>query len=310
MSKQSSLDEENYDGFSTPVNTSHRGASLPPTPTKTPKILTKMASQNKVFNSLPPTPGRQLPKPNLSRGAKMRRNSVVKRTNSADCKDDYYDYYDNGVYPQSSSLNEKEMFKVDFNYAYISSTDNLQEQEVLTVPTDYKDTVKVTEIFPDHTPYNQDTYYPSQEDDYEDQTLQRKKLLGRRDPTNLMPQSTDSLESRDAELQDSFETAISSISSSIYQQQKQAEVAEEQREAVNNKRDQAEVLPTARTPNRGYLTQQESVDSTYYQDKLQDQYNQSTEFLEDVGQEVSLHIFSVRLINILYTWRLNLKFII
>lgn len=37
-SRQSSVNDE-FDGFKTPENSSHRGASLPPTPTKTPKVL-------------------------------------------------------------------------------------------------------------------------------------------------------------------------------------------------------------------------------------------------------------------------------
>lgn len=64
-------------------NSSHRGASLPPTPTKTTKILPKPTKTG--FNSLPPTPGRQLPKPNLNhRSAKARRSNLMKRTSSAE----------------------------------------------------------------------------------------------------------------------------------------------------------------------------------------------------------------------------------
>lgn len=262
MSKQSSLDEENYDGFSTPVNTSHRGASLPPTPTKAPKILTRMVSQNKTFNSLPPTPGRQLPTPRPVR----RKNSVVKRANSAEqCKEEYYDYYNNGFYPP----NDKEMYKVDFNFAYLS-TDNLQEQEAAI---DSTDNAKVKPYS-----FNQDNFYPPRMDVYEEATFQRKKLLGRKDHNSLLPQSTDSLESRDAELQDSFETAISSISSSIYQQQQQQQQQQKQIDSV----EQIEEKPQPKSSNRGYLMQQESIDSTYYEQKLQ-----SHNYVEETLQEDS-----------------------
>lgn len=267
MSKQSSLDEENYDGFSTPVNTSHRGASLPPTPTKAPKILTRMVSQNKVFNSLPPTPGRQLPKPRTIR----RKNSVVQRANSAEqCKEEYCDFYNNDYYQQ----NDKEMYKVDFNYAYLS-TDNLQEQEVVA---DASSNVKT-----DPFSFSTDNFYPPRISDYEETAFQRKKLLGRKEHNSLLPQSTDSLESRDAELQDSFETAISSISSSIYQQQQQQQQHQQQQQQQQKEAEPVEEIQERlqmKAPNRGYLTQQESIDSTYYEQKLQ-----SRNYAEDTLQE-------------------------
>lgn len=62
-------------------------------------------------------------------------------------------------------------------------------------------------------------FYPSQESEH-DQTVsaigssRRKKLASKRDASPLLQQNTDSLESRDDELKDSFETAVSSVGSS------------------------------------------------------------------------------------------------
>lgn len=55
--------------------------------------------------------------------------------------------------------------------------------------------------------------YQSQENE-ELSSSRRKKLSGKRDTSPLLQQNTDSLESRDDELKDSFETAVSSVSSS------------------------------------------------------------------------------------------------
>ncbi|KXZ75740.1 hypothetical protein TcasGA2_TC035020 [Tribolium castaneum] len=116
-SRQSSLN----DGFRTPENCSHRGASLPPTPTKAPKMLPKVTP--KAFNSLPPTPGRQLPKPNLNhRSAKPRRNNLMKRTSSAEYNEVDYEYYE-----RPGAVSAKEMYNEDYNYAY-QSIDNLPAQ--------------------------------------------------------------------------------------------------------------------------------------------------------------------------------------
>lgn len=233
-SRQSSVNEENYDGFRTPENSSHRGASLPPTPTKTPKILARLAAHNKPFNSLPPTPGRQLPKPNVNhRSAKARRNSLMKRTNSAD-------YSDNNVgdnyYMRPGAVSAREMYNEDYNYAY-QSTDNLEQVEVDLTPvqnTSENRTIVIAEStnLKNGGQYQQysseDYYYSAQEEckyeqDYyldDTQTSQRRKKLNKRGNSPLLQQNTDSLESRDDELKDSFETAVSSISSSLYQQRR------------------------------------------------------------------------------------------
>nr|XP_022900512.1 protein unc-13 homolog B isoform X8 [Onthophagus taurus] len=114
-SRQSSNHE---DGFRTPENSiTHRGASLPPTPTKTPKVLNRIMGYGKPFNSLPPTPGRQLPKPRV----KCRKNAI-KRTTSADYSEDNLDYQ------RSSGAMSAQAYNEDYNYAY-HSNDNLQEVE-------------------------------------------------------------------------------------------------------------------------------------------------------------------------------------
>ncbi|KAJ8921478.1 hypothetical protein NQ315_003096, partial [Exocentrus adspersus] len=231
-SRQSSLNES-FDGYRTPENTSHRGASLPPTPTKNTKLPTRLTTQSKPFNSLPPTPGRQLPRPNLSRSnARTKRNNLMKRTSSADYADNA-DSYDN-YYIRPGAVSARETYNEDYNYAY-QSIDNLQAQ------TDEADAAPMTNLSDNRTvananylqaktgayqdvhiknePYVDDYYYQDQDyNDYEE-TLppRRKRLLGKRATSPLLQQNTDSLESRDDELKDSFETAVSSMSSSLHQ---------------------------------------------------------------------------------------------
>lgn len=245
-SRQSSFNDENYDGFRTPENSSHRGASLPPTPTKTPKILARLAVQNKPFNSLPPTPGRQLPKPNVNhRSAKARRNSLMKRTNSAEYTDTMGDNYDS-YYMRPGAVSAREMYNEDYNYAY-QSNDNLEQDEVDMTPvpqnvcvnqaTPYLPEVNADQVIGNQYPHQQqeypaeDYYYNAQDDskfletDFyggnSAQQQRRKKLLGKRGNSPLLlQQNTDSLESRDDDLKDSFDTAVSSISSSVYQQKR------------------------------------------------------------------------------------------
>lgn len=254
-SRQGSL-QDGYDECRTPENSSHRGASLPPTPTTTPKLLARIAAtQNKPSASLPPTPGRQLPKPNLNhRSAKNRRNGLLKRTISADYSPehngvanaqnaDQYEYY-----MKPGAVNTENVYNEDYNYAY-ESIDNLPTQvaeqtdahlfvhsTVNTMPV--YSTIITTHNQADVTPtnttytspkqlpntvqdnYYNDNYYTNYNDhnQYEDKSqinLVKKKLIGRRENSPLLQQNTDSLESRDDDLKDSFETAVSTESSSL-----------------------------------------------------------------------------------------------
>lgn len=64
-------------------------------------------------------------------------------------------------------------------------------------------------------PSNESEYfYSSQENDDAALTASRRKKLSKRETSPLLQQNTDSLESRDDELKDSFETAVSSVASS------------------------------------------------------------------------------------------------
>lgn len=284
-SRQSSFNDENYDGYRTPENSSHRGASLPPTPTKTPKILARLAAHNKPFNSLPPTPGRQLPKPNVNhRSAKARRNSIMKRTNSAEYTDNMGETYDN-YYMRPGAVSAREMYNEDYNYAY-QSNDNLEQDDINVTPVqdvcvnqvNYTTDVNMQQQQQPQQQQQQlqqqqqqqeqqqqqqqlgsnnyqqysteDYYYSAQEEPIKDleqdsyynidntQVSQRRKLLSKRDNSPLQQQNTDSLESRDDELKDSFDTAVSSISSSIYQQKRgtypEYTIADENLSSLNN----------------------------------------------------------------------------
>ncbi|KAF5304323.1 hypothetical protein FQA39_LY09702 [Lamprigera yunnana] len=237
-SRQSSInDHESYDGYFASDNTSHRGASLPPTPTKTTKVLARIAANTK---SLPPTPGRKLPQPNYSnhRSAKTRKNNFMKRTSSAEYPDYSNDDIYDDAYIRQGAISAKEVYNEDYNYAY-QSIDNLptdqQEEVTSAIDSDFRSSVTVNvcqnDTFPQYPQSTEEYYYSAQEErdynteqDYyeikqKESTYKRKMMRGRvRSP--LIQQNTDSLESRDDDLKDSFETATSSMSSSLPQQRR------------------------------------------------------------------------------------------
>lgn len=225
-SRQGSLNDGN-DGCRTPDNSSHRGASLPPTPTATPKLLARL--HGKPSASLPPTPGRQLPKPNLNHrsansnsnaNAISRRTNLLKRASSAEYAEETpLDADTDGYYTRPGAISVAHVYNEDYNYAY-QSIDNLQ------APTDTTPAVALngaTNHYLDDERAPLDDYgygYDAGTYDARPQPLtRRKKLAPRRENSPLLlQQNTDSLESRDDELKDSFETAASSIASSIPQQ--------------------------------------------------------------------------------------------
>lgn len=251
-SRQSSLNENDinsYDGFRTPETTisQHRGASLPPTPTKSTKLLTRIMNQAKNSNSLPPTPGRQLPKPNLNhhhhRSAKARHNNLMTRTNSADYADNINDGYDN-YYMRPGAMSASE-YNEDYNYAY-QSIDNLQMHSgdliqddnniIKHVQSDNNKTSVVSSFIskignsisaniPSFIPQQQqqqqqqektqiiDDYYYNAQDDYYNNS---KDISPRR---GTKQKNQNSIESRDGDdmMSESYETALSSISNSMYQ---------------------------------------------------------------------------------------------
>lgn len=316
MSRQSSLNEEGYDGYRTPESTSHRGASLPPTPTKAPKILSRMVNSNKPFNSLPPTPGRQLPKPNTNyRCAKNRRNSLMKRTSSVEYSDGMDNMYDN-YYVRPGAASVGESYNDYYNPAY-QSIDNLPSQSeetdvaAMIKPSDNTTSVNVVE-YPQNT-YNQqrasDLYYSVQDDSsaYQEQTYsdvsadtsgkRNKMFLGR----PLASREGESMESHEDEFKDSFETALSSMSSSVYQQNRSlnSEYTEPTThisdKIVDNrsqyKRDQesppkiTNEVPSVRNNNQGRgLSKQSPLETSYFhREKAQEEaYEQrQTEYRQE-----------------------------
>ncbi|GJQ77641.1 hypothetical protein Trydic_g12769 [Trypoxylus dichotomus] len=227
-SRQSSINDET--GYRTPENSSHRGASLPATPTKTSKVLARLNAHAKPFNSLPPTPGRQLPNPNhlsYHRSAKFRRNHLMKRTSSADYSDQ--DSYDN-QYVRSGTMSARDMYDDYYNPSYQSSTSlTLQEEtrdSTMTVLV-CDNTVNSNNANCNTNSYHQQIQYSTPKDNYynadfdNDSDNRRKKILGQRDSNIYYQQNTDSLESRDDDIKDSFETALSSRESSTVLQPQQ-----------------------------------------------------------------------------------------
>lgn len=159
-SRQSSFDEYR----------SHRGASLPPTPTKAPKMLPRINTQ-KAFDSLPPTPGRQLPKPNL-RGAKAKRGNLMKRTSSAEYNDADYEYY-----MRPGAISAKEMYNEDYNYAY-QSIDNLPAQpEDVDVNEVHGYSDRTSEVVSTMNAKNDEYYYNAREEYYNEVPDRKNKMV-------------------------------------------------------------------------------------------------------------------------------------
>ncbi|KAG5866601.1 hypothetical protein JTB14_009267 [Gonioctena quinquepunctata] len=213
---------DSSDGVRTPESYSHRGASLPPTPTKNSKIMGRL-SHNASGNSRSGTPGRQLPKPNVDfSNVRAKRNKLMKRTSSAD----YEDAATENCYVRAGALSALENYNEDYNYAY-QSTDNLPietEADIYSLPSVSNDSSVVNANYLRKNSFPlQDDYYRSAQTRENNQKYynvevpvsQRKKLSGEHDTSQLVQQNTDSLESRDDELKDSFETPVSSMSSSL-----------------------------------------------------------------------------------------------
>uniref|UniRef100_A0A6P7FZK2 Uncharacterized protein LOC114332330 isoform X1 n=1 Tax=Diabrotica virgifera virgifera TaxID=50390 RepID=A0A6P7FZK2_DIAVI len=205
------------DGYKTPESLSHRGASLPPTPTKNSRIIARLSQTLEPTRAM--TPGRKLPTPNPN--LKGKRNKLLKRTSSAD---DYAEnQLDNG-YMRFGAISATENYNEDYNYAY-QSTDNLPvvpDVDVYSVPNVVANEKNIAyPQVPTSTTYQNDYYSRSAQNCEYNQTyyndeMYRKKGLGDVNTNQLIQQNTDSLESRDDELKDSFDTAVSSMNSSMH----------------------------------------------------------------------------------------------
>lgn len=158
----------------------------------------------------------------------------MKRTSSAEYNDAAEDNQEDPYYyMRPGAISAQQMYNEDYNYAY-QSIDNLPQNdaEVVTPIVSVERTSVVTSVN-GTTPavvtstYQSEDYYYNAQDSYQEeeyydakpQPATRKKKLGRRENSPLLQQNTDSLESRDDELKDSFDTAVSSVSSSVPQRQ-------------------------------------------------------------------------------------------
>lgn len=229
-SKHSLYDQDGLrstpDQYSSP-----RGASLPPTPTKSTKIMSRLASQNLLSKSVPRA-GRQLPKPNPKhRNLQDKRMNLMKRTSSAEYTENMADDIDN-YYMRPGTMSAIENYNEDYNYAY-QSNDNLpvQSDELFSVPvptmSDSRSSVNANYLQSNGIgyEYQKDYYDDSITQNYNNQSSydakntinQQVDVLDKREISPLTQQNTDSLESRDDELKDSFDTPVSSVNSSIQQ---------------------------------------------------------------------------------------------
>ncbi|KAF7267733.1 hypothetical protein GWI33_019071, partial [Rhynchophorus ferrugineus] len=299
-SRQSSFTDDSFKG---PDYVSHRGASLPPTPTRSSsRIMPKVQTPAKAaFNSLPATPGRQLPKPNLNQ-RKGGRNGRLKRTSSAEYGEtDTYDNY----YLRAGAISAQNVYNEDYNYAYRSIDDNLPEEDNLvpvsvTSSSDIRTNTSVNVTSTYFSAHNDNSMYFNEPGSY------YAKQLGSTSPL-LQQQNTDSLESRDDDMKDSsFETVVSSVNSSNhYQQAKPTTFPEystagettskaEADQPAKQLKNVPEVKPTPTATlnqnsvrNRGPLKSQESVDQQQALDNsYRYQHNQSLTYQQEQNGSV------------------------
>ncbi|XP_056632354.1 uncharacterized protein LOC130442346 [Diorhabda sublineata] len=196
------------EGCKSPESYTHRGASLPPTPTKNSRIMARLTQALEPTRAM--TPGRKLPTPNL----KGKRNKQLKRTSSAD---DYGESQIDNTYVRFGAISATENYNEDYNYAY-QSTDNLpvaQDIDVYTLPYVANDKSVAYPQVPTSTTFQNDFYYTTAQNcdynqTYYNDDVYRKQGLSDMNTNHLIQQNTDSLESRDDELKDSFDTVVSS----------------------------------------------------------------------------------------------------
>ncbi|KAK9747205.1 C2 domain [Popillia japonica] len=294
-SRQSSINDDT--GYRTPENSSHRGASLPATPTKTSKILARLNTHSKPFNSLPPTPGRQLPNPNhllQHRSAKYRRNHLIKRTSSADYSDQ--DNYDN-QYIRSGTMSARDMYDDYYNPGYQSSSSLTVQEELDNAMTvslcDNSNNANFnTNSYHEQIPQIQQTQYSTSKDsyysdDYDESDNRRKKMLGQCVTSPYYQQNTDSLESHDDDLKDSFETALSSRESSTLlpppmQQNQLNQQIQQNQQMQQIQQYRPNIITTINHQNNEHHPHSVTVSVT------QGQYNQRDQLIVDSPKEAIL----------------------
>lgn len=283
-------------GYRTPDSVvGHRGASLPPTPTKTPKVLPKITP--KIVNSLPTTPGRQLPKPNQHR-AKSKRNFLMKRTISAEYPDDE-GVFDGFGGRMGGAVSAREMDNEDYyNWAYESIDDNLQNQNeevFLMKPGGVGENPVLNDTRSAGLPYHQsiDDYYFNEDTRHEnyqkpysygEKDNQVQKLEGGSDKKTLpanFQRANESVESQDDDYKDAYETTVptnlnlnkaTALSSTTILPANAMEKTQYLRDQSPHKAIEASVPSVtvvqvhnqvAKPQTRGVLKQQDSVDVTY-----------------------------------------------
>lgn len=206
-----------------------RGASLPPTPTKNNKLIYRLTCQNTPITNSPRT-GRQLPKPNNKQSnIKAKRAQLMKRTSSADYADSANDDLPN-YYMRPGTMSAIENYNEDYNYAY-QSIDNLpvKSDETFsvqkTIISDTRSSVNANYLqskdidygFQDDYFYGKNTQNSLKKNSYNVIKSTNEQDLDLHESNSLIQQNKDSLELRDDELKDSFDTAVSSMNSSSQQ---------------------------------------------------------------------------------------------
>ncbi|XP_046838440.1 probable serine/threonine-protein kinase kinX [Vespa crabro] len=146
------------------------------------------------------------------------KEETVPTTYQNDYQNRYENYqeeqYDESVYPDSYQESYQESYQDSYEERYKDGPVAITERRQSEVP-ELSVTTPKGQTKTNGYQSSESEYLYNQENEQVSQIgASRRKKLGKREPSPLLQQNTDSLESRDDELKDSFETAVSSVESS------------------------------------------------------------------------------------------------
>lgn len=146
------------------------------------------------------------------------KEETVPTTYQNDYQDRYENYqeerYDESAYPESYQESYQDSYHDSYEERYKDGPAAVTERRQSEVP-ELSVTTPKGQTKTNGYPSSESEYLYNQENEQVSQIgASRRKKLGKREPSPLLQQNTDSLESRDDELKDSFETAVSSVESS------------------------------------------------------------------------------------------------
>lgn len=266
--RRSKFNQSRSQSLGQQVNDDYDPDFPPPPRSNKPKLLPQIPIKIKPSPSLPPTPN------------KAQQQQAARRTASLE----YQESQDDPNYYQETR-NKQNVYNEDYNYAY-QSTDNLIPTQLETAQSvnEYKETI--TDVRGTNRGQNQQAYQDQSQYYYgnkqtptvqiqrpedEQQSLNRrdtikKQFQGMRrlESPRLYQQNTDSLESKDDDLRDSFETAMSSVSAQGRQSFNSEFTSVPEQNTMTDRMDQYNNVPVQ---DKGYSN------STTLKDNKTDRFN-------------------------------------